>query len=83
MTDEYKAFVVWSGLSVNADVHFYTDDHVSLMTKDFSEARVFDTNFDFWHLLSNPKIGRFKVHHAPASAILKWKLQNEVPSDRL
>ena len=83
MTKEYKAFVVWTGLSPRADTHYYTDDNAALMTTDFSEAKVFDTNFDFWHLLSNPKIGRFKVHHAPASAILKWKLQNKVPSERL
>ena len=52
------------------------------MTKDFSEAKIFD-DLDDWKLAHDPRIGSFKIHQASAAEIMKWRLQNKVPSDRL
>ena len=82
MSTLIKNFVVWSGLN-SKETHYFTDKCVTRMTTDFSDAMIFDSDHSFWMLANDPKVGRFKVHQAPATDIMKWKLQNRVPSDRL
>ena len=76
-------FIVWSSGNPAAPTHYYTENHITLMTRDFSDAKIFDTEHDFWEMQKNPRVGQFKVYQAPLKLIAKWKLQNKVPSDRL
>ena len=75
-----KFYIVWETESE----YFYTDAIATLMTQDFTQAKIFDNHEDIWRLREdNPHFGRFKVHQANEKDIFRWKLKNEVPRERL
>lgn len=82
-----KQFIVWDD-SALAETYFYCDKKVNgnttRMTTSFAEAEIFQAGATL-HLewANDPKFGAFKVHQASAKDILKWKLKDKVPSDRL
>lgn len=91
MTIECRKFVVWADPSLS-ETYFFCEkkgrdtkgkSFTTRMTTSFSEATIFPVDFSFWEMANDPKFGRFKVYQAPLKHIIKWRLQNKVPSDRL
>ncbi len=64
------------------DAQFYCADAVTKMTKEFSEATIFDSHKEIWKLAENKMYGAFKVWQATAKEIFKWQLMNELPRER-
>ncbi len=81
-----RMYLVWE-LGNARKTYFYTENDVTLMTTDFSEATILeadsmDCHKKIWDMANNKKFGRFKVWQAAGNEIFKWQLMNELPRER-
>ena len=74
-------YLVWE-LGNARKTYFYTDNDVTLMTTEFSEATILDSHDKIWEMAENTKYGQFKVHQATGSQIFKWQIANKLPRER-